>query len=222
MGGSSSARVFNLTLHGVGEPCRRLPAGEEGVWLSVPALERVLDEARARHDVRITVDDGNRSDAEILLWELERRNLIATFFVVVGRLEREDFLHAHDLEAILDAGHALGSHGMRHRPWRGLGCQALAEELSTAKGVLETIGKRPITQLSCPFGSYDRRMLRRARELGYERVFTSDGGPACAHAWLQPRTTISAAADPSLCEIARPTRRNVLVTRAKRAVKQWR
>ena len=219
---SASARVFNLTLHGVGEPSRPLESGEEAVWLSIPALEKVLDEARGRRDLRITLDDGNRSDAQIVLWELGRRDLRATFFVVAGRLDRYDFLGAEDVEAILSAGHSLGSHGMGHRPWRGLDRQALEEELSTAKDVLETIGGRPITELSCPFGSYDRRVLRQARELGYEHVFTSDGGPADPRAWLQPRTTISNSGELSVGDIARPSQRDVLVRHAKRTVKRWR
>lgn len=215
-------RVFNVTLHGVGQPHRPLQPGEDRVWLSTSALERVLDEARGRRDLRITVDDGNRSDTQILLRELERRELTATFFVVAARLGQDDFVSAQDVEAILSAGHAIGSHGMRHLPWRGLERHALEEELETAKELLEAVAQRTITIASCPFGSYDRRMLRRARELGYEHLFTSDGGPADARAWLQPRTTISSAGRPSIVDIANPSRAEIIVARAKRRVKQCR
>lgn len=218
--GVVSRHVFNVSLHGVGTPPRPLEPGEEAVWLPVPALQAILDEAVHRRDLRITLDDGNRSDAQIVLEELGRRDLKATFFVVAGRLDRDDFLSTEDVEAILSAGHALGAHGMRHRPWRRLDEQALEEELRTARDLLEASSGRPITELACPFGSYDRRVLRRARELGYERVFTSDGGPADPHAWLQPRTTISS--ELSLSEIARPSRRDVLTRRAKRTIKRWR
>src|SRR5205085_12206673 len=122
----------------------------------------------------------------------------------------------------VEAGHALGSHGMQHRSWRGLRRSSLDEELSHSKAVLEAITGRAITRLSCPFGAYDRHMLRRAWALGYEHVFTSDGGPADSHARLQPRTTIRCGGSPSVAEILAPSRAAVLVGCAKRAVKRCR
>jgi peptidoglycan/xylan/chitin deacetylase (PgdA/CDA1 family) len=214
-----STRVFNLTLHGIGEPCRPLEPGEDAVWLSVAELEKVLDEASTREDVRLTFDDGNKSDTEVVLWELRRRKLTATFFVVAGMLDRDAFLATEDVEAILSAGHAVGSHGMRHRRWHGLDPCVLDEELDTARGILEAVCGRPITELSCPSGSYDRRVLRRARELGYERVFTSDRGPADPRAWLQPRTTIRSSV---VQDITRPARADVLVMRATQTLNRWR
>jgi peptidoglycan/xylan/chitin deacetylase (PgdA/CDA1 family) len=214
--------AFNITLHGVGEPTRALEPGEHKVWLSRRDLQRVLDEAHERDNVRITVDDGNRSDADIVQPELDRRGLSAIFFIVGARLGYPDFVGVQDVQALLAAGHAVGSHGMRHRAWRRLGREALDLELSTARKLLESIAESPITELSCPFGSYDRRVLRRVRELGYDRLYTSDGGPVQRNAWLQPRTTISSSGAPSITELSNPSRPAVLLTSAKRTVKQWR
>jgi peptidoglycan/xylan/chitin deacetylase (PgdA/CDA1 family) len=214
--------VFNLTLHGVGEPSRPFEPGEEAVWLSVAALENVLDEASTRRDVSISFDDGNRSDAEIALRELARRSLTATFFVVAGRIDREGFLGRADLEQIAEAGHVLGSHGMEHRRWRGLERAELERELKMSKAVLEEVADRPVTQLSCPFGSYDRRVLRSAFAAGYERVFTSDGGAASARARLQPRSTIASDGKPTVAQIVAPSRCDLLGRRVKRTVKRWR
>jgi peptidoglycan/xylan/chitin deacetylase (PgdA/CDA1 family) len=214
--------VFNLTLHGVGEPTRPFESGEEAVWLSVAALENVLDESSMRRDVNITFDDGNRSDAEIALRELATRSLTATFFVVAGRIDREGFLGRDDLEELVEAGHALGSHGMEHRPWRGLGRLELERELKTSKETLEAIAGRPVIQLSCPFGSYDRRVLRGAFATGYELVFTSDGGAADSRARLQPRTTIASNGKPTVAQIVHASRGDAIARRAKRTVKRWR
>lgn len=214
--------VFNVTLHGVGEPARALEPGEHKVWLSRRDLQRVLDESRERDNVRVTVDDGNRSDVDILLGELDRRGLRATFFIVGARLGDSGFVGAQDIQAMLAAGHAVGSHGMGHRAWGRLGGQALDLELRAARKLLESVAESPINEVSCPFGSYDRRVLRRVRELGYERLYTSDGGPAQRDAWMQPRTTISSSGAPSIVELSNPSRPAVLLTSAKRTVKQWR
>ena len=53
---------------------------------------------------------------------------------------------------------------MLHRPWRELGDSALHEELVDAKRILEDVVGRPVTEAACPFGSYDRRVLRRAAQ----------------------------------------------------------
>ena len=74
------------------------------------------------------------------------------------------------VEELAAAGMTIGCHGMRHRAWRGLDDRALREELVDAKAMLEGVVDRPVTQAACPFGSYDRRVLRRLRESGYHHV----------------------------------------------------
>jgi peptidoglycan/xylan/chitin deacetylase (PgdA/CDA1 family) len=142
-----------------------------------------------RPDVVITFDDGNRSDLEIGVPALRARGLSATFFVVAGRLGTPGFLSGEDVRTLLAEGMAVGCHGMRHRPWRGLDDAALEEELVTAKAQIESAAGGPVTLAACPFGAYDRRSLRALRRAGYERVYTSDRGPARPEEWLQARTT---------------------------------
>ena len=84
----------------------------------------------------------------------------------------------------------IGCHGMRHRPWRGLGETALHEEHVEAKAMLEQVVERPVTEAACPFGSYDRRVLRSLRGSGYRRVYTSDRGTTGPEDFLQARNTI--------------------------------
>ena len=46
---------------------------------------------------------------------------------------------------------------------------------------------------ACPFGSYDRTVLRGLRRAGYRHVYTSDGGIVSTGDWIQPRVTITRA-----------------------------
>jgi peptidoglycan/xylan/chitin deacetylase (PgdA/CDA1 family) len=217
-----AASVFNITFHGVGDPPRELEPGEDQVWLSVSAVRRVLGAVSERDEIRITLDDGNRSDAEIMLDELERFGLKASFFVVAGRIGRPGFLDEPSVRAIADAGHEVGLHGMTHRPWTTLSEEELDQELVVARAALAAIAQKPITVAACPYGSYDRRVLRRLRQLGYERVYTSDGGRSASTAWLQPRTTIENDAGSSIAAITRRQRGRELVDHMKRAIKRWR
>ncbi len=217
--------VCNLTFHGVGEPMRRLGPGELDVWIDEDRLSSILDAVAGRDDVRISFDDGNASDVLIALAQLRRRGLTATFFVVSQRLGLPGFLDEEDLVALVGEGMTIGCHGMHHRPWRGLGDLALREETWSARQRLEAIVDRPVTQAACPFGAYDRRVLSQLSHLGYGRVFTSDGGPARAESWLQPRTTIRRGDRADVLErivAMAGSRRQAFPRLVKSTVKRWR
>lgn len=183
-------RTINLTFHGVGQPERRLDPGEDAVWLDLAEFDAALHSVTGRSDVRLTFDDGNASDVIHALPALRQRGLTATFFVSAGKLGAPGYLDRAGVAALAAAGMRIGCHGMDHRDWRRLDGHQLREELLDAKRILEAIVDRPVTEAACPFGSYDRRVLRSLRRFGYSRVFTSDRGTAPARRWLQPRNTV--------------------------------
>lgn len=193
-------RSVNLTFHGIGKPVRPLVPGEAEVWLTRRQFEAALDSISGRHDVVITFDDSNESDLEYALPALCRRGLRATFFVVAGTLGVPGYLDKHGVRTLASEGMGIGCHGMRHRPWRGLDGQELREELVDARRLLEQVVERPVTEAACPFGSYDRRVLRSLRRCGYQRIYTSDPGTARSDDWLQARNTVRAGDAPGLVE----------------------
>jgi peptidoglycan/xylan/chitin deacetylase (PgdA/CDA1 family) len=143
---------------------------------------------------------------------------------VSGRLGSPLFLDAEGVRALAGAGMEIGCHGMRHRPWRGLDRQSLEEELIEAKAVLERTVGRPLTRAACPFGSYDRRVLRTLRGCGYQQVYTSDRGTARSGDFLQARNSVAGDETRLLERIAAlesPVHR-ALHRRATLAVKRWR
>jgi peptidoglycan/xylan/chitin deacetylase (PgdA/CDA1 family) len=186
------SEVFNLCFHGIGAPGRPLEPHEENFWVEPAQFEEILDVIIRYPSIRITFDDGNTSDVELALPELRRRNLIATFFVISGRLGHPGSLADEDVRALVHAGMIVGSHGMRHRPWRAASAQELHEELTGAQEVIAQASGQPVRQVACPFGSYDRRVLSAIRRRGFSRVYTVDGGPARSDAWLQSRYTVRA------------------------------
>lgn len=190
------------------------------MWVTRAQYLSMLDSVASRDDVRITFDDGNASDVEHALEPLRARGLKATFFVVAGRLGEPAFLDEGGVRELAAAGMEIGCHGMHHRPWRGLGDDDLQEELVEAKQILEAVVDRPVTQAACPFGAYDRRVLRTLRGAGYRGVYTSDRGTARPGAWLQARTSIGPHDGPALLD--RIGAADTLQRRVKRAVKRWR
>jgi peptidoglycan/xylan/chitin deacetylase (PgdA/CDA1 family) len=182
--------VVNLCFHGIGEPAREPEPGEDVYWISTDLYHRVLDLAADEPQVRISFDDGNASDVEIGLPGLVQRGLTATFFVLAGRLGQPGSLSADDVRALAATGMRIGSHGMDHRPWRGLDDRELDRELIEARDQLSAAAAAPVDQAALPLGRYDRRVLRRVRRLGYAGLHTSDRTWARDDAWLQPRFSL--------------------------------
>ncbi len=182
--------IFILNFHGLGRPPRDVSPDEEKFWIEAPFFEAILDLARGRSDVQLTFDDANESDYATALPALEARNLTGKFFIVMGSLGHHGYLSIRQLQALAAAGMGVGSHGMRHRRWTRLCAHDLNEELVEARYRLEQTVGLPVEDVACPFGSYNRHVLSCLRKLGYQRIYTSDGGPANLDAVVQARNTV--------------------------------
>jgi peptidoglycan/xylan/chitin deacetylase (PgdA/CDA1 family) len=214
-------QAINLTFHGVGDQPRHVEPDEADVWVSRERLDAILDALAGRDDVRVTFDDGNASDVRHGLPALQARGLRGSFFVVAGRVGTPGYLDRADVRSLVEAGMTIGSHGMAHRPWRGLDEDTLRRELVESKDVLEEIVGGPVDVAACPFGSYDRRVLSALRSSGYRHVFTSDQGTARPDDWLQARNTVHRMDGAELLHRI-VSARGTLRRRAKLTAKRWR
>lgn len=180
-----------LNFHGIGPTSKNLSEGEQSCWLDLGFFESILDLVCQHPNVRLTVDDGNLSDFEIILPSLLKRSLRATFFICSGRLGQPGFLTRFHVQELQANGMSIGSHGVHHRPWRHLSSSELYKETAESRHVLENLCDRAVESAACPFGSYDRAVLRALRRGGYRSIYTSDGGRSREGSWIQPRTTLT-------------------------------
>lgn len=191
MAGANQLRVLNF--HGIGTPERVLEAGEADYWIGVDrfcsVLDRIVDHPD-RERLFITFDDGNVSDLTIAAPELQRRGLIASFFVVTQRIGKPGSLGETDIRTLMDSGMRIGSHGVGHRDWANLSASELDDELSGSKATLENICGEPVRFAAIPFGRYNAAVLAALRKTGYVAAYSSDGGCMDAAAFVRPRTSI--------------------------------
>jgi peptidoglycan/xylan/chitin deacetylase (PgdA/CDA1 family) len=178
-----------ITFHGLGEPPADASNGERGVWVPLDWFEALVEAAPAS-GLGFAFDDGNSSDLELAVPILQRRGLTARFFILSGRLGQPGHLSADAVVELHRAGMTVGSHGLGHRDWCELGDEELRAETLESRAALAKLIDAPVTEAAPPFGSYDRRVLRFLREAGYERVFTSDGGPGRVGARVMGRTSV--------------------------------
>jgi peptidoglycan/xylan/chitin deacetylase (PgdA/CDA1 family) len=187
---NTGRRLLILTFHGIGEYSRALRPGEEGVWLSEEVFRSIIDVIRHRSDVMLTVDDGNRSDASIVMPTLLEYGMKATFFLAAGHLDTPGYISRAAVRNMVQEGMKIGSHGIYHRNWRDLSGEQLSEEVHKSREILEQVTGGPVTEAACPFGAYDRCVIRHLRKARYERVYTSDRGFARRGNWLMPRNSL--------------------------------
>ena len=112
----------------------------------VPRLEMFADIVwrgpKNRPEVALTFDDGPHvAHTSEVLQILERRNTVATFFVIGWKAAR----HPDILRAMLAQGHAIGIHGYQHDRYLGLRSKdRIVRDLAQAIDVVERItGQRP-------------------------------------------------------------------------------
>lgn len=179
-----------LNFHGLGEQADSRRRSDELYWTDPDFFATILETVRERQDVQVTFDDCYESDCSIALPLLKASRMTARFFVIADRVGQKGFLSAKQIESLCAEGMTIGNHGMYHRRWPILSDKELEVELVGARNRIEQITGVRISEAACPFGVYNRRVLRRLRNLGYDRVYTSDGGPANANSWIQPRNTI--------------------------------
>lgn len=187
MGGDD---LLNICFHGIGTPGRGLEPDEDAYWVPADRYLRILDEIATWPSVRISFDDGNASDVETGLPALVERGLTAGFFVLAGRLGSPGSLSPADVRELASTGMTAGTHGMSHRSWRGMDQATQQAEFVEARQRIEDASGHPVTEAACPMGRYDRQVLSKLRELGYQRVYTSDRRTASPGHWLQPRFSV--------------------------------
>jgi peptidoglycan/xylan/chitin deacetylase (PgdA/CDA1 family) len=195
--GGRPGEVLNLCFHGIGAPARTLEPDEHLYWVEAAQFQELLSVIARYPSLRITFDDGNASDAALALPALLEHKLTAAFFLVASRLDQPGSLTRSEVRDLVGSGMTVGSHGLRHRPWRSVDDQELRAELEVAAEIIADAAGQRIQRVACPFGSYDRRVLTAIRRCGFSRVYTVDSGPAREDAWLQSRYTISSVDSPS-------------------------
>ena len=217
--------MVNVCFHGIGPPRRPLEPGEARYWVDLDRFHQVLDAVAGDPRVRISFDDGNLSDVTHGLPALLERGLRATFFVLAGRLGKPGSLGTSEVQALVAAGMSIGSHGMDHRPWRGLESEPRGVELDAARQILSEASGTSVSEAALPLGRYDRALLGELRRRHYTAVHTSDRRWGRADGWLQPRFSVrddDTAATIRRDVLAAPPAWRGLERRAVTTVKRWR
>ncbi len=169
--------------------------------LTAPESERVL---------AITFDDAHSSVLELAAPAMARLGLPGTVFVPTGyagteRLMAWDGYDAwlgteHEVElrcmgweglkGLVDRGWEVGSHTCSHPRLSGLGDAAIEAELVESRRECEERLGVPCRSVAYPYGDYDDRVLRAAREAGYSFGASAPRSPSASLPLAWPRVGV--------------------------------
>jgi peptidoglycan/xylan/chitin deacetylase (PgdA/CDA1 family) len=124
----------------------------------------------------ISVDDGYVDDVRTVLPDLERWHMVATFFVITGRMQLPGFLSADQIRELDRAGMDVGDHTAHHLDLPELTPDELRSETAGSKHVLEGVLGHPVYYFAYPFGAYNSAVVDAVRAAGFTLAYTTAGG----------------------------------------------
>lgn len=124
----------------------------------------------------ISVDDGYVDDVTRILPALKRFHLVATFFVITGRMTEPGFLTAAQIRELDRAGMDVGDHTAHHVDLRQLTPSQLQMETAGSRQVLQRVLGHPVYFFAYPFGYYNTQVEAAVKAAGFTMAYTTAGG----------------------------------------------
>jgi len=127
----------------------------------------------------ITFDDAFSCLKDNAIEVLVSQKETATLFVIskfVGKEIHWDYyktkqkckhLSWEQLKEISDLGIEIGSHSHSHQDLKSLNYKEILKEIEYSKKILEDKLGNPINFFSYPFGRFDKRIMKKCKEIGY-------------------------------------------------------
>jgi peptidoglycan/xylan/chitin deacetylase (PgdA/CDA1 family) len=126
----------------------------------------------------ISVDDGYVDDVTRILPALERFHMVATFFVITGRMTEPGFMNADQIRELDRAGMDVGDHTAHHVDLRLVTPSQLRMETAGSRQVLDHLLGHPVYYFAYPFGYYNDAVINAVHDAGFAMAFTTAGGDA--------------------------------------------
>jgi peptidoglycan/xylan/chitin deacetylase (PgdA/CDA1 family) len=124
----------------------------------------------------ISVDDGYVDDVRTILPDLKRYHMVATFFVITGRMHEPGFLNPDQIRELDRAGMDVGDHTAHHLDLPALTPSELQAETAGSRRVLDAVVGHPVYYFAYPFGAYDGNVVDAVRAAGFTMAYTTAAG----------------------------------------------
>jgi peptidoglycan/xylan/chitin deacetylase (PgdA/CDA1 family) len=125
--------------------------------------------------------------------------MVATFFVISGRLGLGGFLSRAQVRALDRAGMDIGDHTAHHVDLTTIDDAHLKMETAGSRRALEKQLGHPVYWFCYPFGAQDARVAQAVKDAGFLLGYTTAGGTALTTSarLLEPRLHVGRASSPA-------------------------
>ena len=174
-------------------------AGWHTITLATLQLDLATDRRPPPRTFVITIDDGHRDGLTNALPILQRYGFVATYFVVMRRIDSPLFLNGADLLTLANAGMEIADHTMDHKNVGRLHGAALAYEIDgAAQAILKITGRAPTT-FAYPSGEWSLEAVGAVQSADLGMAVTTQEGvlETWANRFLVPRLRVSPSLTPN-------------------------
>lgn len=140
--------------------------------------------------VILSFDDGWENQFKYGFPLLQKYGFGATFYIVSGYVDHQNFMGTDQLQAMMAAGMTMGCHSHTHPALTSVGTGArLAAEVAGSKAWLEDHFGIAIDTFAYPYGAYNAAVAAAVEAAGFRTARTVDTG---THATADNLTTLPA------------------------------
>jgi peptidoglycan/xylan/chitin deacetylase (PgdA/CDA1 family) len=127
--------------------------------------------------VILSFDDGWENQFAYAFPLLQKYGFTATFYVVTGYIDHQNFMTVDQLKTMIAAGMTIGDHSRTHPALPSIGnAQRLKDEIVGSKSWLEEKLGVAVDTFAYPYGSYTAAVAAAVKAAGYRTARTVDDG----------------------------------------------
>jgi len=136
-------------------------------------FEIVHEITKEKNQISISFDDGFKGLYENIRI-INKLEIPVTIFVVSSFLDSDNFLTTYNLKELSKHKFIkIQSHTFSHAELPILNATSLQRELQKSKEVLESICETEINSICFPKGLFDKSVIKKSSEVGYNKQFSS-------------------------------------------------
>lgn len=149
-----------------------------------------VDQPCPAQPIALTFDDGYDDAFTAALPALQRRGMVATFYIISSVVGQPAYMTWDQIRALQSAGMEIGGHTVSHLDLTTLGWDQARSEIADSKTVIEQQIGRPVNSFCYPSGRFNNDVVALVQQSGYTNATTTMPDLPQSNPFLLPRLRV--------------------------------
>lgn len=142
--------------------------------MSLAKLDEAIEKKQVPQKVIVpTFDDGYDDNYNYALPILKKYGSTGTFFIITGKIGKNEYMSEDQVKEVSNAGNEIGSHSVNHPSLDKYRGESLKNELTKSKEILQNITSSSIISFCYPAGKYNEQTIAAVKDAGYKYAVTT-------------------------------------------------